>query len=259
MIGHSLDVPVTVSKYVAFGQPSATFLSQMNRKFHEAVGRPNPPVDYVLGGCLFDKIIDLRGQFARGTVLMVDIPVLSDDFYGMAGQGQAMLQLAERLLGSEPALRRLVIRAHPYWNNLDLEACKQLVRRHPTRCELSHPAWALEDDLRRSSVVVGLTSGVLTVAAASGLPVVFLDTEHAYKTGDQACFSPETLMPEAAFREISKMLKDERAYAQAQAQAIHDGSEYYAQGENCDFSAAFFEQLLQRPASGTNVSQQSQS
>jgi hypothetical protein len=259
VIGHSLDVPVTVSKYVAFGEPSATFLSRMNRKFHEAVGMPEPPVDYVLGGCLFDKIIDLRGQFDRGTVLIVDIPVLSDDFYGMAGQGQAMLELAERLLQAEPSLRRLVIRAHPYWSNLDLEACKQLVRRYPNRCELSHPAWALEDDLRRASIVVGLTSGVLTVAAASGLPVVFLDTQNAYKTGDQACFSSETLMPDAAFREISKMLKDERAYAQAQAQAVRDGSEYYAQGKNCDFSAGFFEQLLRPATSAAKVPQQTKS
>jgi hypothetical protein len=252
VIGHSLDVPVTVTKYIAFGQPSATFLSRLNQKFFAAVNKPAFPVEYVLGGCLFDKITDMRSQFDRATVLMVDIPVLSDDFYGMEGQGQAMLELAERLLSEEPALRRLVIRPHPYWSNLDLEGCKRLVRQNPTRCELSHPAWTLEDDLRRSSVVVGLTSGVLTVAAASGLPVVFLDTPNAYKTGDQACFSPETLMPDAAFREIGKMLREERAYAQAQSQAMRDGAEYYAGGKNFDFSGAFFEKLLHRaPASAS--------
>jgi hypothetical protein len=59
-----------------------------------------------------------------------------------------------------------------------------------TRCELSHPAWSLEDDLRRSSAVVGILSGVLTVASACGLPTFFLETEQGFTNADLACFSP---------------------------------------------------------------------
>ena len=91
---------------------------------------------------------------------MVDVPAPDGqgDFYGFETQCQALLQLAERLLAAGPPLRRLVIRPHPFWNNLNLESCQRLVREHPTRCELSHPAWSLEDDLRRSSVVAGFAA-----------------------------------------------------------------------------------------------------
>jgi hypothetical protein len=163
----------------------------------------------------------------------------------MESQGRALLQLAERLLASDVPLRRLVIRPHPYWSNLDLEACKHLVREHSTRCEMSHPAWSLEDDLRRSSVVVGIFSGVLTVASACGLPAIFLQTEDGFTTGDLACFSPhQTLLPDAAFCEIGKILTDRRAYAEARTHALRNAREYYANGTNLDLSATFFDRLL---------------
>ncbi len=245
VIGHSLDVPVTASKFVAFGQPSASFLAGLNSRFFQAAGMPELPVEYVNGGCLFDTLTALPDQFDYQTLLMVDTQVNQGDFYGIASHCRALLQLAERLLASELPLRRLVIRPHPYWNNLDLEDCKRLVREHPTRCELSHPAWSLEDDLRRSSVVVGLFSGVLTVASACGLPTVFLETEHGYSTGDLECFVPgQTFLPEAAFWEIGRILSDRGAYAEARTHALRNAREYYANGASLDLGATFFERLL---------------
>jgi hypothetical protein len=245
VIGHTLDVPVTASKYVAFGQPSATFLARVNRRFFQSVGMAEPPVEYVNGGCLFDTVTVLPDQFDHQTLLMVDVPNDPDDFYGVEGQCRALLQLAERLLTADLPLRRLVIRPHPFWSNLDFEACQRLVREHSIRCELSHPAWSLEDDLRRSSAVVGIFSGVLTVASACGLPTIFLETEQGYTTGDLACFSPrQTLLPEAAFCEIGKILTDRQVYAEARSHALRNASEYYANGRNLDLSGAFFERLL---------------
>jgi hypothetical protein len=245
VIGHTLDVPVTASKYVAFGQPSASFLARINRRFFQAAGMPEPPVEYVNGGCLFDTVTALPDQFDRRTLLMVDLPIGPDDFYGIESQCRALLQLAEKLLAADLPLRRLVIRPHPYWSNLDFEACQRLVREHWTRCELSHPAWSLEDDLRRSSVVVGVLSGVLTVASACGLPAIFLQTEQGFTTADLACFSPrQTLLPDAAFCEIGRILTDRRAYAEARTQALRNAREYYANGTNLDLGAAFFERLL---------------
>jgi hypothetical protein len=245
VIGTTLDIPVTASKYVAFGQTSASLMARVNSRFFQAAGIPEPPVDYVSGGSLFDTVIALPDQFDRQTLLMVDVPIPPGDFHGMESQAEALLQLAERLLAADLPLRRLVIRPHPYWSNLDLEACKRLVRDHSTRCELSHPAWSLEDDLRRSSVAVGIFSGVLTVASAGGLPTVFLLTEHGFTTGDLQCFSPsQTLLPDAAFCEIGKMLTDRQAYAEARTQALRNAREYYANGTNLDLSATFFERLL---------------
>jgi hypothetical protein len=245
VIGHTLDVPVTASKYVAFGEPSASFLARLNGRFFQAAGMPEPPVEYVSGGSLFDTLIALPDQFDHRTLLMVDAAVAEGDFYGIESQCRALLQLAEKLLAADLQLRRVVIRPHPYWSNLDLEACKRLVREHSTRCELSHPVWSLEDDLRRSSAVVGMFSGVLTVASACGLPTIFLETEHGYKTGDLACFSPsQTLLPDAAFCKIEELLTDRRAYAEARTEALRNAREYYADGANRELDATFFAGLL---------------
>ncbi len=246
VIGHTLDAPVAASKYVAFGQPSANFLARMNQRFYDAAGMPEPPVEYVNGGCLYDPVTVLPDQFALQTLLLVDIPVEPGDFYGIQSQGEALLQLAEKLLAENSTLRRLIIRPHPYWSTLDLEPLQRLVREHSTRCELSHPAWSLEDDLRRSSVAVGIFSGVLTVASACGLPAIFLKTEQGYATGDLECFSRgQTLGPDVAFREIKKLLTDPQSYSVARMQALENGREYYSNGRNLDFNAAFFERLLQ--------------
>ncbi len=246
VIGHTLDVPVTASRYVAFGQPSATFLAQTNQRFFQTCGLSEPPVEFVKGGCLFDTILDLPDQFANQTLLMVDTSGAQDDFYGIEGQTRALIQLAERLLTSNLPRCRIVIRPHPFWSDLDFESCQRLAREHRNRCEISHPAWSLEDDLRRSSVVAGIFSGVLTVASACGLPTIFLQTEQGYTTGDLACFSPrQTLPPDAAFCEISKILTDHAAYAEARAVAQRNGREYYAEGKNAHLDGAFFERLLQ--------------
>jgi hypothetical protein len=245
VIGHSLDAPVTASTFVAFGPSSAAFLPRVNRAFFQALERSEPPVKYVNGGCLFDNITPLPDQFERQTLLMVDVPQPNGqgDFYGVESQCQALLELAEQLLSAEPQLR-LVIRPHPFWNNLDLQACQRLVREHPTRCELSHPSWSVEDDLRRSSAVIGIFSGVLTVASACGLPTIFIETDQGFTTGDLECFARQTLPADVALREIMKILTDRRAYAEARTEALQSAREYYANGANLEMSGAFFEGLL---------------
>lgn len=247
VITHTLEAPVTASKYVAFGPSSASFMAKMNQAFSKAVAMPELPVEYVSGGSLYDTITALPDQFDRQTLLMVDEPTDSGQsrFYSLENQSQALLDLANRLLDGDPSLRRLIIRPHPFWNNLDFAACQRLVREHPDRCELSHPAWSLEDDLRRSSVVVGIFSGVLTVASACGLPAIFLQTEQGYATGDLACFSPtQTLLPDAAFCTISRILSDRQAYAEARTEALRNAREYYADATNLALTGAFFERLL---------------
>lgn len=253
VIATTLDVPVTASKYVAFGPTSASLMAEVNHRFFQAAGMPEPPVEFVNGGCLYDTVTSLPDQFDRQTLLMVDVQVDRGDFHGVRSENQALLQLAEKLLAANLPLRRLVIRPHPYWSKLDFEPFQNLVREHSNRCELSHPVWSLEDDLRRSSVVVGIFSGVLTVASACGLPTIFLQTEQGFTTGDLACFSPhQTLLPDAAFCEIGKMLTDCQAYAEARTQALRNAREYYANGTNLELSGAFFDRLL-RADSGTRV------
>ena len=245
VIGHTLDVPVTASKYVAFGRPSASFLARMNSAFFRTADKSERPVEYIHGGSFVDDVAVLPDQFEQQTVLMVDVPNAPGDFYGLENQTQALLDLAARLLANDVPMRRLLIRPHPFWSGLDLGPCQRLAREYPTRCELSHPAWSLEDDLRRSSVVVGILSGALTVASACGVPSVFMQTDEGYTTGDLTCFSPrQTSMPGAAFCEIRKLLTNRQAYADAREEALRNAREYYANGTNLDLNAMFFECLL---------------
>ncbi len=255
VIGHTLDAPLTASKYVAFGQSSASFLSQMNRRFYEAVGLPEPTTEYINGGSLYDTVTVLPEQFELRTLLLVDVPTPQAEFYGVESQSLALLEVAERLLRFNSQLRRLIIRPHPFWNNLDFEACQRLVRKHSIHCELSHPAWSLADDLQRSSAVVGIFSGVLTIASACGLPTFFIQTDPGYTTGDLACFAPgQMLLPDAMLKEISRILEDRNAYLEARSLALRNAREYYKDGENADLSGKFFERLLvAKPVRGVRM------
>jgi hypothetical protein len=247
VVDHTLDVPITASKFVAFGASSASVLAQSNRKFFDAVGSPEPPVEFFDAGSLFDLIVPLPDQFSLQSVLLIDFHSVPGDPWGTEREVQALLQLAEKLLSAKLPLRRLVMRPHPHWNDHDLGACLQLVREHRDVCELSHPAWPLEDDLRRSSVVIGISSGVLTVASASGLPTIFLRTEQGLRTRDLECFSPEqTLLPDAAFREVSRLLTDRECFAEARDVAMRNASEYYTSGANAPLDGPFFTRLLSR-------------
>lgn len=251
VIGHTLDVPVTAKKFVAFGDCSASFLERVNRRFFESIGTLETPTEFVHGGCLVDEILDLRDQFDNRTLLMVDVPTAQSNFYGVEAQASALLQLADKLLSIDLPMRRVIIRPHPFWGELEFTECKRLAREYPNRCEISHPAWSLEDDLRRSSAVVGIFSGVLTVAAASGLPTVFLQTEGGYTTGDLECFSPtQTLRPDAAFCQLSKIFTDEAEYAEVQARGLRNARLYYKDGKTLEMNGEFFARLFRsEPAS----------
>lgn len=245
VVDHTMDVPITASKFVAFGASSASVLAEANRRFFSAVGLPQPPVNYISGGCLFDTVLPLPNQFSLQTVLLIDSQCEAGNPWGAEEQTLALMQLAEKLLAADVPLRRLVIRPHPHWSNFDLEACLKLVRAHRDVCELSHPAWSLADDLRRSSVVIGIWSGVLTVASACGLPTVFVQTEQGFSTRDLECFSPaQTLFPDAAFCEVSRLLADPLSYAEARKVALHNAKGYYAGGTNAALDGPFFADLL---------------
>ena len=134
VVDHTLDVPITASKFVAFGAPSAAVLAQLNRRFFDAVKKPEPIVDFVNAGSLFDVLSPLADQFDLRTVLFVDLHSNPGDPWGNEGEVQALLQLADRLLNAKLPLRRLLIRPHPHWTGLNLEVCLELAREHREVC-----------------------------------------------------------------------------------------------------------------------------
>jgi hypothetical protein len=241
----TLDVPIVASKFVSFGASSASVLSELNGRFFDAIGSPRPAVDFVPAGSLFDLLPSLPDQFSLQTLLLIDTHSVPGDPWGTKSEVAALLDLAERLLKSEVPLRRIVIRPHPHWSDHNLDACLKLVREHSDKCELSHPAWSLEEDLRRSSVVIGIASGVLTVASASGLPTIFLRVENGFSIRDLDCFSRgQTLLPDEAFREVSRLLTDRESYAEARVTAKRNAGEYYSGCANAELDGAFFTRLL---------------
>ncbi len=245
VVDYTLDVPIVASKFVSFGASSASVLAELNTRFFDAVGSPEPPVDFIPAGSLFDVLPSLSDQFSRQTVLLIDAYPVPGDPWGMNRELQALIELAERLLSAGLTLRKLIIRPHPQWSDFDLSAALKLVREFPNTCELSHPVWSLDEDLRRASVVVGISSGVMTVSSASALPSIFLRTEKGYSIRDLECFSPEqTLLPDAAFLEISRLLTDPQRYAEARKVAQRNASRYYENGTNAALDGAFFERLL---------------
>ena len=244
VIAHTLDVPVTATKYLAFGATSAVFLEKLNRRFFQSAERAPLHVDYLPSGSIIDDIQELPEQFNLKTLLFVDVQADSGDFYGVTSQCQALLSLVEKFLASDVPFTRLIIRPHPFWSELEVETILNLARTRPDRCEISHPAWSLEDDLRRSSAAVGIYSGALTVAAASGLPTFFLRTEGGFTTEDLACFCSQTFYPEDAFKEIEIILRDASAYSKARQKSLKNARAYYADGTNLDFSPGFFERLI---------------
>jgi hypothetical protein len=78
-----------------------------------------------------------------------------------------------------------------------------------------------------------------------------LQTEQGFATADLACFSQGQMFKlDAAFSEISKILTDGRAYADARSNALRNAREYYADGTNLDLSGAFFERILRTESKG---------
>lgn len=231
VVSHSLDAPVTAHQMLCFGDASARTLGAMDAAFAQETGRAVTCTDYAPVGSLIDPVLPLENNFERRTVLVVDQSTgWADAFYDLAAQNAALQQLVARLCAAEggPACR-VVIRPHPLGRTLAF--WKELAARHPARCVISQPKErSFADDLRRSSVAVGLFSGALTTAAASGLPAYFLDVPGGYRTPDLACFeATQFLSPDALFSEISRLCRDEAFYCGAQtrsraaAAAYHEG------------------------------------
>ena len=227
-------------------------MARMNRAFHDAVGLPEPCVKFVPGGSLYDIILDLPNQFDRHSLLVIDDPDPSG-FYGLDIHHRGVLRAVEKILRESVPLRRVIVRPHPFMGNLDLEPWKQLVRDFPDSCEISSSAWTLEDDLKRVSVVIGSTSGALTVASACGLPTIYVGTD-SFATGDLECFlQGQSFLPDDASRAINQVLNDPDAYAVARGLSLKNAREYYEKGSNLEMDGAFVDRLLNESSANTGA------
>jgi hypothetical protein len=90
----------------------------------------------------------------------------------------------------------------------------------------------LLQDIARSTLAIGLFSGALTVAAACGVPTVFVWKEGWFYTPDLACFGDCFADPEEALIRVRDVVTDRSAYARWRGMATAAAEKYYA-GRRC--------------------------
>jgi len=211
-------VPIPSRRFVTFGETSRALLERLDREMAASVGAPRICQDLVASGSLTDPVLSSAGS-PSGPVLIID-----------SGEGFAprFLGVAEAYASLEATARRLaaagvpvMVRAHPRggarrWKGLPVSTGR-----------------ALADDLRGASAVIGLFSTVLPVAAASGLPTLFLWKPGWFATPDLAPFAPHRVAPE----DVVERLRERRP-----ARAV--ASAYVAGLRRCEFTPEDLEVLL---------------
>jgi hypothetical protein len=84
-----------------------------------------------------------------------------------------------------------------------------------------------------------LFSGALTVAAACGVPTVFLWKAGWFYTPDLACFEECFVSSEEALHRVWELMTSSTAYAQWQRFAIAGAEGYYFRRQQADLDSVF--------------------
>jgi hypothetical protein len=151
--------------------------------------------------------------------------------------------VVDKILRQVPAVKKVIVRPHP--DNRKPEVWLKLAASNPARVELSHPAYSLQFDLSRSSLVLGLFSGALATAAACGIPALFLWQPSWFYTPDLACFAPKLFVsPESVTERIETLLTHESEYMAARNDSLEAAKLYYHERKFCTFEPEFVGQLF---------------
>lgn len=233
VISHTLDIPVTVDRFLTFGEQSAQFLQTLNEDFAKITGQTNICTDFRACGSVIDDIKIVPNNFEKKTVLIIDQSVeRSVTFNGLQSQIQALEGLIEKLL-TEKSIKKVIIRPHPEATISDFWVhCKQ---NYPDKLELSHAKFQLEMDINRSSVAIGLFSGALGITAASGLPSYWLKTPNGYYTRDLSCFDKFTLFADDILEDIKQIMSSEKLYLERRNTMLKLSQLYYKDNKKVEF------------------------
>ncbi|ACK64148.1 hypothetical protein PCC8801_0041 [Rippkaea orientalis PCC 8801] len=243
VISHTLDIPVTVNRFLTFGKQSAQFLQELNQEFAKTTGQTNLCTDFQACGAMIDDIEIQVNNFNKKTVLIVDQSVQrSMSFYGTESQIKVLEILLEKLLMQEE-INKVIIRPHPEANISDFwVSCKHS---YPDKFELSHPKFKLDMDIKRSSVAIGLFSGALAIAAASGLPTYWLKTPNGYYTRDLSCFDPFALSEEVILEDIITILSSQTLYLERRKAILELSQLYYKDNKKINFDENLLKLLIE--------------
>lgn len=243
VISHTLDIPVSVNRFLTFGEQSSQFLKLLNENFAKTTGQTNLCHDFRPCGSVIDDIEVLPNNFIKKTVLIIDQSVeRAIQFNGLKPQLKSLEILLEKLLFQEE-INKVILRPHPqagiseFWI-----ACKH---NYPEKFELSHPKFSLSMDIRRSSIAIGLFSGALGITAASGLPTYWLKTSDGYYTHDLSCFDELTLSEVKILEDITKIMSSESLYLERRNQGLELSKKYFYNNQKAEFDEKFFKDFLE--------------
>jgi hypothetical protein len=235
-------IPLAAKRFVAFGATSRTLLSALDVQFAATTRRARVCQDIMVAGSLVDVILPRTPRAAAGSILVIDSgDGFAPRFFGVGEQFAALAAAVCTLAQQESGDHRVVVRAHPRggagrWRSL----VKTL--RGNVKISTGRP---LADDLAAASLVVGLFSTVLPVAAASGLPILILWKPGWFFTPDLAPFVPNHFVtPEALPGHIRELSSDGMRYKQAQQSALAAAAQYFAGLRRCEFEPEMIEALL---------------
>lgn len=235
--------PVVATRCVCFGRSSGELLKAIDKQLAGSTNREHLCRDVVLGGSLFDEITTLPVNIDMGSVLVIDqANPWAGEYYGIEKQFQTLVEVVEALAKQAGAVKKIIIRRHP--DNAAMKGWLELLANYP-HVEVSGSASSLDDDLARSSVVLGLFSGALVTAAACGIPALFLWEQGWYYTPDLASFAPHAFVsPASVIERLEELLSDRSIYQAARTTALETAACYYHENKSCNFEPEFVDRLL---------------
>jgi hypothetical protein len=245
-------VPISARRLLCFGRTSRELLERMDTEVALATGRPRICQDVVEGGSLVDPIgaLPRAGARERGVVLVVDQTSHWVERY--LGGGSDQFTALERAVGVLAArssrATRIVIRPHPTYDAAAL--WDRVSRNAGARVAISPARRTLGEDLASSSLVLGLFSAVLPIAAASGVPTMFLSRPGWFSTPDLAPFHPLAVDPAVLPARVDALLGEEAAYVEWADRGRCAAESYFLNGRTCSFGADLLARLYEGAVPG---------
>jgi hypothetical protein len=243
VISNTLDVPVRVDRFLTFGEQSAKLMTELNHQFAQATNQSNLCSEFYPVGSITDSIKLQINNFSRRSVLIIDQSVdRACKFNGLSQLIEETERLIKALLLCDP-VEKIVIRPHPQSKFFEFwEWCSI---NYPHKFDISHPRLKLEVDIQRNSIAVGLFSGALAVAAASGLPSYFLTLQDAYFTPDLNCFKNDFALPfDRLIHKLQKLTTDEAFYLEERRRCLETSSIYYAKNQQVSIDKNFIKEYI---------------
>ena len=245
VVGHTLELPITVNRYLTFGNQSNQLLRDLNKEFEVLFKEKRMCSDFCEVGQITDEIKIQENNFPKRSVLIIDQTVKtwgSIEFYGLEKQIEATERLITAILDLQE-LYKVIVRPHPdaeispFWQEaLDI---------YPDKFEISHPHYPLTDDVNKSSIAVGLFSGGLITCASSGLPTYFLTHPEGFFTPDIDCFkSPFICDEKTMLTEIKKLLSDEEYYLLQRKKCLLRSERYYKNNQRTNIDSKFIKDFI---------------